>query len=96
MTLKRCATAHRVAAELSAYLERLREAPRVSADADIAGVARMLMGSLFAGAVSRDIMPERYPGTLDEAADRYAQLALGALGSAPDPGSMTESGESAS
>jgi AcrR family transcriptional regulator len=75
-----CSVQRRVSAELSAYLERLREGGWVPAEADTAGVARMLMGSLFAEAVSRDIMPERFPGSLDEAASRYARLALAALG----------------
>jgi AcrR family transcriptional regulator len=74
-----CSVPDRVAAELLGYLGRLVEGGWIQPNADIHGAARMLMGSLFAEAVSRDIMPDLYPGTLDESAARYATLALRAL-----------------
>jgi len=75
-----CSVPRRVAAELRGYLDRLAHGGWIPADADTEGATRMLMGSLFAEAVSRDIMPERYPGTLDESAACYARLALRGLG----------------
>jgi AcrR family transcriptional regulator len=70
----------RVAAELRRYLERLQEGGIVPAGADIDGAAVMLMGSLFAEAISRDIMPEGYPAEVGKSAMRYARLTLASLG----------------
>jgi AcrR family transcriptional regulator len=80
-----CRVPARVAAELRGYLERLREAGMIPASADVEGAARMLMGSLFAEAISRDIMPEGYPAEVGESAHRYARLTLASLGRGERP-----------
>lgn len=71
-----CEVPVRVAAELQAYLERLRERGLATALDDPSAASAMLMGALFSDAISRDLMPERYPYPLEAAAERYVGLFL--------------------
>jgi AcrR family transcriptional regulator len=70
----------RVAGELQTYLTRLREAGLAGGDWHPAAAASMLLGALFADAMGRDCMPERYPYPEDEGVDHYVSLFLRAIG----------------
>jgi AcrR family transcriptional regulator len=79
-----CRVPTRVAAELKGYLERLRERGMCAAELDLPAASALLMGALFSDAISRDIMPERFPYSLDEAAERYVRLFLRTIAPGPD------------
>ena len=52
----------------------------------------MLMGAIFADAMGRDTMPERYPYSMRDAIDQYVTLLLRAIGAAePTPATITTS-----
>ncbi len=78
-----CRVPMEVAAELMGYLERLRERRLCAADIDLPAASALLMGALFSDAISRDIMPERFPYSLAEAAERYVRLFLRAITAEP-------------
>jgi AcrR family transcriptional regulator len=75
-----CDVAGRITADLAGYLARLTGAGLADSDVDGFAASGLLMGALFSDALTRDIMPERYPLPLDEAADRYVALFLRAIG----------------
>jgi AcrR family transcriptional regulator len=79
-----CEVPVRVAAELEAYVRRLQQRRLADAEADPRSATAMLMGAIFTDALTRDIMPERYPYPLDEAAERYTALFLRAIGAEPE------------
>jgi AcrR family transcriptional regulator len=68
------------AAALSRYLRRLREAGMAKAPFDETAASAMLIGTLFADAMGRDIMPGLYRNEPDEAVEQYLQLFLRGLG----------------
>lgn len=80
MSSSACKVPVRVAHELHTYLERLRALRLASGDWDAHAAAAMLMGALFADAMGRDMMPERYPYPMREAAAKYVKLLLHAIG----------------
>jgi AcrR family transcriptional regulator len=71
--------------ELLRYLRRLRERGMVDEAWDPDAAANMLMGTLFADAIARDAVPERYGYPEDEAPVRYITLFLRAIGVRPVP-----------
>jgi len=83
--MRTCAGAgpRQVAAELTGYFERLRERGMADAGVDAGAAAGMLMGALFTDAMGRDMMPERYTYTVEEAPAKYVELLLRAIGAAP-------------
>lgn len=85
--IARCAgaTPRLLAAELERYLERLRERGMASPDLDPGPAAALLMGALFSDVMGRDLMPERYDYTPDEAPGKYVRLFLRAIGHQPAP-----------
>jgi AcrR family transcriptional regulator len=62
------------------YLRRLREAGVAKAEFDELTASTMLMGTLFADAMGRDIMPDLYRNDPDEAVDQYVRLFLRSIG----------------
>jgi outer membrane protein TolC len=66
--------------ELTDYLTEARKRGVITADFDPAAAASMLMGTLFADAMGRDPMPERYPYSMRDGIDRYLSLFLRAIG----------------
>jgi AcrR family transcriptional regulator len=74
-----CARPARDARELRGYLTRLQEMGVVAADADVTAAVAMLMGAIFADAIGRDVMPERYAFPIDQAAARYVRLFFRAI-----------------
>jgi AcrR family transcriptional regulator len=74
---------------LSGYLEQLQREGRASPDFDARTAALSFFGSLFADAMGRDVMPELYHESLEESADRYANLFFRAIGVVPEPALST-------
>ena len=62
------------------YLRRLRDAGLAKAQFDETAASAMLIGSLFADAMGRDLMPDLYRNEPNEAVDQYVLLFLRALG----------------
>jgi AcrR family transcriptional regulator len=69
-----CSLPTRVASDLSRYIQQLKESEQADHSLDVPVATSAIMGILFADAVSRDIMPERYPYDLEHAAQAYARL----------------------
>jgi AcrR family transcriptional regulator len=70
----------RIAQDLAAYLRRARDAGIAHGDWDERAAANMLMGAIFSDAMGRDTMPERYPYAMRDAADKYVDLLVSAIG----------------
>lgn len=87
-------TPARVADELRAYLRRLRERGMADGDLDVDAAAAMLMGALFTDAMGRDIMPDRFGYSEEEAPARYVRLFLRAIGAAPAGPETAPAGDS--
>ena len=66
--------------ELYRYVERLKACGLASSDVNAAAATTMLMGAMFAEAMSRDIMPELYKISADESIAEYVKVFLCALG----------------
>ncbi len=69
--------------QLCEYLRRVREAGMSFTDFDERVAAITLMGALFSDAMGREMMPEIYPPA-EEAARRYVELVLRAIGADED------------
>jgi AcrR family transcriptional regulator len=69
----------KASADLCQYLTALKRQGWIAEKFDAKTAAAMLMGSIFADAVGRGMMPEVYPPA-DKAAHMYTQLLLRALG----------------
>lgn len=74
-----CEVSARVAAELRGYLVALQERGWAARELDLEAATATLMGTLFTDAISREMMPDRYPFTIEEAARRYVELFLRAI-----------------
>lgn len=66
--------------DLGLYLERLRAAGLVRAPFEPVPAATLLMGCLFADAMSRDILPFVYRSEPAQAIEQYVELFLRAIG----------------
>lgn len=76
----------RVAQELKRYLGRVKRRGLSAVDFDPQSAALMLMGVVFADAMSRDIMPDMFRKSLERAADEYVELFLRAIAVEPAGG----------
>lgn len=65
--------------ELTGYIERLAQHRFIPSAQDAKAASAMLMGTLFADAMGRDMMPEMFP-PVDRAPSTYVRLFLRALG----------------
>jgi AcrR family transcriptional regulator len=65
---------------LSGYLERLRERGLTAESVDPGAAAAMLLGTLFADAIGRDIVPELYAVRVEEALAQYVAVFLRGIG----------------
>jgi AcrR family transcriptional regulator len=70
----------RASNELCLYLTELKRQGTATEDFDPKTAAAMLMGSIFADAMGRDMMPDVYPQPQDKAAQMYSRLLLRAIG----------------
>ena len=70
---------------LTDYVLRLQSLGLADADADIQTAVSMLMSALFGDALMRDIIPNAFPQSGDEAAARYVGTFLRALGVRIEP-----------
>jgi AcrR family transcriptional regulator len=75
-----CEGSNSAGASLVVYLERLREDGLVDAEADVETAVSMFMSALFGDALYRDIMPQAFLGSADEAATRYVETFMRAVG----------------
>jgi len=93
--LAACGSEHprRVGEQLHAYLVRLQERGLAADDFDPGVASAMLMGTLFSDALGRDLMPEVYARSQDEAATLYVGLFVRAIGVA-DQGSPVTAAQS--
>ncbi|HEV8357107.1 MAG TPA: helix-turn-helix domain-containing protein [Gemmatimonadales bacterium] len=66
--------------DLAGYLERLRAAGLAAAGLDTAAATAMLMGCLFADAMSRDILPSGYRSEPSRTIAHYVDLFLRGIG----------------
>lgn len=70
----------RINDELTDYLTEARRRGLTTAEFEPRAAAAMLMGTLFADAMGRDPMPERYPYSMRDGIDHYISLFLRAIG----------------
>lgn len=70
----------RVAAELGDYVRALRALGLARDDFEVGAAVSMLMGAMFSDAIHRELMPEMYPFSADEAPSHYVELFLRAIG----------------
>ena len=75
----------RAARALTQYLTRLRQRGLARAEFDPAAAAALLIGTLFADAMGRDIMPDLYANHPDKALKEYIALFLRGIGADPKP-----------
>jgi AcrR family transcriptional regulator len=73
-------TPARASEALCRYIERLRAQGRAARDFDPRVAAAMLIGSLFADAMGRDVMPDMYRNDPEQALVQYVHLFLRAIG----------------
>ncbi len=80
--LAACGSEHprRVGRQVHEYLVRLQERGLAAGDFDAGAASAMLMGTLFSDALGRDLMPEFYTRTPEQAATTYVALFLRAIG----------------
>ena len=75
----------RAARALTQYLTRLRQRGLARAEFDPSAAAALLIGTLFADAMGRDIMPDLYANHPDKALKEYIALFLRGIGADPKP-----------
>ena len=68
---------------LYSYVQKLRRAGQVTADGELRAAVSMLIGALFAEGMSRDMMPQNYPASIEKSATMYVRLFLRAIGFQP-------------
>jgi AcrR family transcriptional regulator len=73
----------RAARALTQYLTRLRQRGLARAEFDPSAAAALLIGTLFADAMGRDIMPDLYANQPDKALREYIGLFLRGIGAEP-------------
>lgn len=73
------------AADLRAYLGRLRECGWLGPEVPLASAARLLTGALFADAVTSGLLDEGSAHSLAEAPERYVSIFLAGIGLTASP-----------
>ncbi len=68
---------------LAAYLERLKERGLAAESLEPRTAAAMLLGTLFADAIGRDLVPDNYSGPVEDAVAQYVALFLRGIGVEP-------------
>jgi AcrR family transcriptional regulator len=80
VTTSACEVPTRVARELERYVQRMQARGLAEPGLDTRGASALLMGAIFSDAISRDIMPGRYPYPLEDSAAMYVRLFLRSIG----------------
>lgn len=75
----------RAARALTQYLTRLRQRGLARAEFEPRAAAALLIGTLFADAMGRDIMPDLFTNQPDDALREYIALFLRGIGADPKP-----------
>ena len=75
--------------ELTTYLERIRAAGLAREGFDVPAATATLLGTLFADAMTRDILPFAYRQEPSEAIEQYVELFLRAIG-AESPSALAQ------
>lgn len=75
-----CHATIKMTSDLADYLKTLQLRGLANASFNTHAAAAMLMGALFADAVSRDAMPDRFPYPMKDAVDFTMPLFLAAIG----------------
>jgi AcrR family transcriptional regulator len=70
---------HRAWAELSRYLERLKEKGLMDPDVPINAAGSMFMGAAFGDGMGREMIPEMFPKPREDAPQEYARIFLRAI-----------------
>jgi AcrR family transcriptional regulator len=70
----------KAATELQRYLSALQQHGWADSPFDVKAAAAMFVGTLFADAMGRDVMPAIYPSTPVKAIEQYTRLLLRAIG----------------
>lgn len=65
---------------LEGYLESLRQADRITADVDLQASVKLLLGAIFAEAMTGDLFPDQHRPSPDQTIDQFVTLFLRALG----------------
>ena len=88
---KTCAGAcpRQASVELETYLQRLKDRGLADPEMDASAATALLMGALFGDVMGREVMPERYAYSAEEAPARYVALLLRGIGVAPGTASPT-------
>jgi hypothetical protein len=83
--IRACAGAgpRRVSEELTGYLGRLQERGMADPQVDVSAAAALLMGAFFGDVMGREMMPDRFPFTPEEAPAKYVELLLRGIGATP-------------
>lgn len=66
--------------DLEQYLGQLLTLGRLSPEIDLGSATTMLMGTLFADAMSRDVLPNLYQLSPEQAVEQYVELFVRAIG----------------
>ena len=85
--IRACAGAgpRHVSEELRGYLGQLQERGMADPRVDVNAATAVLMGALFGDAMMRDMMPEHFPYTSEEAPAKYVELLLRGIGATARP-----------
>lgn len=73
----------RIADELATYLGRLKRSGMAPGPWHERAATNLLMGAIFADAMGRDTMPDRYPYAMRDGIEQYVDLLLHAIGARP-------------
>lgn len=65
---------------LEGYLESLRQANQITADVDLQASVKLLLGAIFAEAMTGDLFPDQHRPSPDQTVDQFVTLFLRALG----------------
>ena len=75
-----CEGSNSAGSSLVLYVERLREEGLADTDSDVQTAVSMFMSALFGDALYREIMPNVFPQPVDDAATKYVQTFMRAVG----------------
>jgi AcrR family transcriptional regulator len=75
-----CDLPARIASDLVRYVRKLQARGMAATSVDAVEATQFLMGAMLANAISRDIFAGRYNRSIEQSADRYAEMFLRSIG----------------